>query len=196
MRVTDLKDQLVGKIGYMYALNDKAHQVEHFNAVERCGLEINLRLQLNYDPKLIMLVAYLHDMFAHSRHNHHELSAFWVQTTDCSLITELTSSERHMVAAGCREHRASRLEDFSSVFAELMNAADRELPGDVAHMLERAMLYRQKNFPEMTVEHAMEESVKHIKEKFGPGGYARYPDLYIRCFSEELNKQRQDIKNL
>ena len=77
-----------------------------------------------------------------------------------------------------------------------MNSADRELPGDVAHMLERAILYRQKNFPGMTVEHAMEESVKHIKEKFGPGASARYPDLYIRCFSEELNKQRQDIKNL
>lgn len=194
MRVCDIRDKLLGQIGQAYSLNDPAHQVKHFDAVEKCGIIINERLGLGFDHKLIMMVAYIHDMFAWSRHNHHELSSLWVHTTDCEIITELSSSERHMVAAGCREHRASRKEDFSSVFAELMNAADREIPGDVTNMVDRAIAFRiARGF---TYKDAVLPAIAHIKDKFGPGGYARYPDLYVRCFAEELDKQRQEIKNL
>lgn len=200
MIVSELRDRLIGKLSHAYKVNDRAHQIGHFNAVDVCGNEINNRLQLGYDPKLIMLVAYTHDLFAWSRVNHHILSYQFVLTSDISHYTELDSKDRLLVAAGCMEHRASRKEGFTSEFAKLMNCADRELPGDVHAMLERAIQYRLDDIcaedTEVYRAQVMPDAVAHIKEKFGAGGYASYPDLYIQCFERELAQQREDIKNL
>ncbi|MNE13589.1 hypothetical protein D3C80_1064300 [compost metagenome] len=143
--VSEMREHLIGKMGFVYRCNDLAHQIGHFNAVEVCGNEINNRLKLGYDPKMIMLVAYLHDMFAWSRVNHHIMSWQYVLTSDMDLLCTLTGPERKLVAYGCKEHRASFGGKFTSAFSELMNSADRELPGNVPAMLERAIQYRVDN---------------------------------------------------
>jgi hypothetical protein len=193
--VSEMREHLIGKMGAVYRCNDLAHQIGHFNAVEVCGNEINNRLKLGYDPKMIMLVAYLHDMFAWSRVNHHILSWQFVLGSDMDLLNSLDETQREMVALACKEHRASFKGDFSCMFSELMNAADRELPGNVPAMLERAIQYRIDN-EYMTREEATPGAIAHIKEKFGDGGYARYPGMYLRCFAPELEQQRIDIANL
>lgn len=200
MSLNSLRNNLTAQLAKVYTLNDPAHQIKHFNAVELCGNVINERLDLGYDPKMIMLVAYLHDMFAWSRFNHHLLSHQYVMTTDLEIVTSLSDVERLMVAAGCKEHRASYKGEFSCMFSELMNSADRELPGDVETMVKRAVQYRLKESNTLNYAAARDlvlpDAIAHIKEKFGIGGYARYPDFYLRCFSSELAQQRQDIKNL
>lgn len=198
--ISDIREAIIGRYSRLYRMNDQAHQIQHFNAVEVCGNEINNRLKLGYDPKLIMLVAYLHDMYANIRFNHHEMSAHFVRTTDDPVIAALSPEDRELVAIGCQEHRASRKEAFTHEFGALMNAADRELPGNVPQMLERAIQYRlddlcKENTPEDRSA-VYPDAVAHIKEKFGPGGYANYPDLYLNCFAAELEQQRKDIKLL
>lgn len=192
----EVRSMLIERMGAVYACNDQAHQIKHFNAVEICGNEINNRLDLGYEPMMIMLVAYLHDMFAWSRVNHHQLSADYVKTTDLWIIKSLPEHQRLMVSHGCREHRASFKGEFSCIFSELMNSADRELPGNVPDMLERAVQYRLNALKTDDRALVLPDAVAHVKEKFGIGGYARYPDFYLRCFSSELAQQRQDIKNL
>lgn len=189
-----LREQVIKDFTRMWSVNDEAHQIKHFTNVEICGNEIMRRLGLDFDPKLIMLVAHFHDMFAHQRHNHHELSAKWVQGTDYPIIVDLTVGERMDVFWGCLQHRASYRGGFNSKFAELMNAADRELPGDVPAMVERAVQYRIGKG--MTREDAWGPAVLHIKEKFGVEGYANFPRPYIEAFRDELTQQRIDIKNL
>lgn len=178
----------------MYEVNDAAHRLPHFSAVEECGNRINETLGLGYSPKLIMLVAHWHDLFAWSRNNHHDLSATWVRTSDYAILEELDPVERELVAIGCQEHRASRTDPFTHGFGELMNAADRELPGDVGAMLERAIQFRMARG--CTRDEALKPAVEHLKDKFGPGGYARYPKLYQFVFWTELEAQREEIKNL
>lgn len=195
--VSDIREAIIGRYSRLYRMNDAAHQIQHFNAVEVCGNEINNRLKLGYDPKLIMLVAYLHDMYANIRFNHHEMSAHFVRTTDDPVIVALSPEDRELVALGCQEHRASRKEGFTCEFSALMNAADRELPGNVPQMLERAIQYRlnqwgYENTPENRAE-VYGDSVAHIKEKFGEAGYANYPEVYLKCFAAELEQQRKDI---
>jgi exopolyphosphatase/pppGpp-phosphohydrolase len=195
--VSDIREAIIGRYSRLYRMNDGAHQVQHFNAVEVCGNEINNRLKLGFDPKLIMLVAYLHDMYAFIRFNHHEMSAHFVRTTDDPIIMGLSPEDRELVALGCQEHRASRKERFTCEFSALMNAADRELPGNVPQMLERAIQYRLddqnlENTPEDRSK-VYADAVAHIKEKFGDGGYANYPELYLKCFAVELEQQRKDI---
>jgi len=177
-----------------WEVNDEAHRFKHFSQVEMCGNEINNRLGLGHEPVLILFSAFFHDMFAWSRFNHHLLSAEWIMTTDYDLIDTLTEHQRELVAAGCREHRASGKDPFTCQFAELMCAADRELPGNIPAMLERAIQYRmgQGN----SFDASIGPSIKHIKEKFGDGGYARYPKLYLDAFGDELKAQREEIKNL
>lgn len=192
--VDEMRGRIVLDFTPAWELNDGAHRLTHFAAVETCGNEINDRLGLGYHRGLIMMVSMFHDMFAWSRVNHHHMSAEWVTTTDYHLIAKLTTEERLLVAAGCREHRASNTDPFTCAFTELMNAADREMPGNVEVMVERAVLYRVARG--MSREEALGPAIEHIKEKFGEGGYARYPDMYMEAFGDVLTEQHRQIANL
>lgn len=125
-----------------WSLNDYAHRAEHFSAVNEAANYINDSLDLKQDKHLILLSAYFHDLFSWSRHNHHELSAVYCLTTDYHLFQQLTPEQRQLVSDGCRYHRASGKEPFPNVFAELMCAADREMPGKIGDMLRRARRFR------------------------------------------------------
>jgi hypothetical protein len=197
MTLDNLRAAIVKEFADKWELNDLAHRQTHFEGVFRTGMLINERLGLGFDPKLILFAAYFHDMFAWSRVNHHELSFHWMMSTDHPLILEhFDPSETQQVAWACMQHRASFTGQFKSQFAELINAADRELPGNVDVMLLRAMQFRQKKAPHESAVQIMEASIAHLKEKFGFGGYARYPALYIECFDRELDKQRREIAQL
>ena len=181
----------------MWALNDRGHRVEHFKAVNRCGQLINSRMFIQgeeFPPKLITLFAFFHDLFAWSRNNHQELSARYVATTDHPLFADLTPTERGWVARACREHRASYKGVYTCLFAELAAAADRGMPGDVDGMLERATMYRVDRGAGL--EEARVGAVEHLKEKFGTGGYARYPEIYKQAFGPELAAQRLAVDAL
>lgn len=191
----ELRNKVIADFTRMWAVNDDAHQVDHFTRVELCGNIINDKLGLGYDPKLIMLVAHFHDMFAHQRFNHHLLSAEWVRSTDYKIITELDVTDREQVALGCQYHRASYEGGYPSMFAELMASADREVPGNIGLMVERAVLYRMNLG--MSRNEAMKPAIEHIKEKFGGAvGYARYPKMYLDVFGDELAEQRRLIDNM
>lgn len=192
--IQEIKNQIIADFSKAWEVNDKAHRVEHFSNVEECGMYLADQLGLGFNRKLITMVAFFHDMFAWSRFNHHLMSAEWVMSTDYPLITRLSEQGRKMVAAGCREHRASNTDAYSCKFAELMASADREFPGNIENMVERAVLYRMNKG--MTRDEAYGPAVDHIKEKFGLLGYCRYPNMYLSVFGDALQKQRDDIKNL
>lgn len=177
-----------------WELNDPAHRLEHFANVERCALVIDDRLNLGQDKALILLAAFFHDLFAWSRTNHHLLSETYVRTTDYHIFKGLLPDEREMVALACGQHRASYKGEFSNVLCELINAADRDLPGDVEAMMRRSLAYN------LAQGHSQEEADRimrtHLKEKFGVNGYARYPKIYQDAFGDELEQQRQDIMNI
>lgn len=188
------KEKVIQDFSKYWEMNDEAHRLKHFSNVEECALIINHRAGLKFDHVMITYAAFFHDLFAWSRYNHHEMSAHWVMTTDYSLIANLPDGCKKMLASACRQHRASFSGEFDNKFAELINAADRELPGDVPGMVERAILYRMaKGY---TREEALKPAIHHIKDKFSVGGYARYPKIYLDVFEADLCQQRQDIANL
>jgi uncharacterized protein len=197
MNIDTLRQQIIEQFQDKWALNDKAHQAGHFEEVFQTGMVINDKLGLGYDPKLILFAAYFHDLFAWSRYNHHLMSCQWISSTDHPLLVDnLNPVETRMVSWACYQHRASYDGVFENTFCELINAADRGLPGNVPAMLERAIQFRQAKAPNESAEQVLEASIKHLKEKFGQGGYARYPELYTKCFGSELELQRQHIAAL
>lgn len=197
MNIEELKESIIWNFSTHWELNDKAHQKAHFEEVFQCGLIINGRLNLGFDQKLILFGAYFHDLFAWSRLNHHVLSSEFIENTDHPFILEhLNKEQRVLVASGCREHRASYTGAFSNAFSELINAADRGIPGHVEEMISRSHLYWMKTFPDLSKSERRVGVISHIKEKFGSDGYARYPKLYERVFGTELTMQRLAIDNL
>lgn len=192
-QVNVARDHIVKKFSRMWELNDEAHRIEHFLDVEKCGNYINDKLGLGFDPMLIMLVAFFHDMYAYDRHNHHHMSAEWVLTCDYKVIGVLSDEHRAMVAAGCREHRASGNKPFSCDFAEMMCSADRGFPTtDPEQLVKRAVQHRMHQSG-MSEAEARPLAIEHIKEKYGTGGYARYPEMYVRAFADEFYAQKEAI---
>lgn len=189
-------EEIRNEFAPMWELNDRGHRESHFKNVLDTGLFINRELTLGYDEKLIALVAYFHDLFSWSRNNHHLLSAEWVRTTDHKLFASLSVVEREMVAQACAEHRASYKGEYSSGFSELMAAADRGMPNvDPKDLLERAIKFRLDRLG-ISREEAYPEALAHVVEKYGRGGYARRPALYMRAFASRMEGLYKGIEAL
>lgn len=194
--VNDLRSRISAEFEKHWELNDGAHRRKHFAEVEACGRLINRRLELGYSHKLILFVAYFHDLFAWSRNIHERMSFDYVTGTDNKLFDVLFPEERELVALACLEHRASFKGEYSNQFSAMMASADRGLPGNVEAMVERSVRYHYDALKVNNQVEARVRAVKHIKEKFGTGGYARYPELYLKAFGPELEKQRKEIDAL
>lgn len=192
---------------HQVALNDKAHQWTHFDNVYTTGVLINQVLDLGYPKEAILLVAYLHDLFAWSRVNHHRLAYEFVLTSNHPLVMQVIDAGfknwnnygskdeyREMLAEACRTHRASYMGEYATPFAELMASADFEKPSSLEAMLHRAHQYAlsQGGSPD----DALVASVKHVKEKFGRKGYANYPGMYLNVFGERIVELQAEIEKL
>ena len=196
--INQIRQELVDAFSPHWALNDPAHQQEHFEDVFKTAMYINKDQHYFFDPVHILFAAYLHDLFAWSRKNHHDLSCEFVRDTDHPLILKYLPSqnERDVVAYACHEHRASYKGTFYSAFTAMINAADRGFPNDVPAMVERSRKYWLAKWPEMSEDERMAGVIQHIKDKFGHGGYARYPDVYLRTFGGQVNEMKDKIAKL
>src|SRR5690606_2343149 len=191
--IDKLREEFTKFYSEHWLLNDKAHRAEHFEEVYLTGCEINLRLGLGFKEENIFRAAYLHDLFAWSRVNHHLLSHEYTLSTDHPCMEGVSADDRWLIAQGCLQHRASFEGEFSCSFAELINSADRGRPGQLDDMFDRAIMYRQKHFPTMSPEEMEIDAIKHLKEKWGTGGYARFAGMYLAAFGADLEAQRRTI---
>lgn len=194
--LTILRSHVVNDFIAAWGLNDFAHREEHFIAVEATAHMIAEKNGLDADPTLIFLAAYFHDLFAWSRFNHHKLSSVYVRTTDHRIFQDLPGNDRELVADACLYHRASGSKEFPHAFAELICSADRGIPGQPWDMVKRAMQTRFFKDPYVSVENAASIAAEHMKEKYGNGGYARLPDMYMKTFGEEVEQQRRFFDEL
>lgn len=195
----ELREELIKEFSEAWELNDKAHRVNHFDKVAEAAIIINERLDLGFQTRLIMIVSYLHDLFAWDREVHHQRSHDWMLTEGKSndLINRYVYPfELDMVAKACLEHRASFKGEFSNLFSDLMNSADRQVPTKVEDLLSRARDFYKDRNPGASEREVNEAANFHIKEKYGREGYARYPDMYLEVFGEELEGIYKEIDNL
>lgn len=194
------RQEIIDNFAHYWELNDPAHRREHFEAVFQCAKHINEVLGLGYPEIDMLFAAYFHDFFAWTRINHHTLAWNYFRTADHPVILKyyggLPQRIRDTVADACAQHRASYKGEFSHRFAELINSADRGFPGNVAALVQRCYDHRLGTHPEVSETERMVLSLEHMKGKAGSKGYARYPDLYMQVFGEELKKQMEEIDAL
>lgn len=176
---------------------DAAHQEDHFAEVFKTAIYINKMQALNYPIKMLLFAAYYHDLFStvQWRDKHHEMAYNFIANGECEILTShLTEMERQHVAQAALEHRASFKGEYTTEFAELFASADRGLPSSVDRLLVRAIKYRKDH--DVTDGDHRTSAIEHVKEKYGTGGYARYPELYLKTFSKELEQLRKEVDGL
>lgn len=184
-----LVNEYIQTFGAQYALNDPAHQLEHFADVLNHAREINEHLQLGYPDYLLIHFAYSHDLFAAYRQKHHLLSAVFA-LSDHPIYKDLAKEEQHLVSDGCMYHRASMRAEYPHEFAELCASADRGAPKNHRMQLKRACLYRCSDLSQMTLE-VFISALEHVREKFGDP--TTYPKMYLDHYGTSFLDQYRDM---
>lgn len=194
MNIDELREEIKKVTAPFVEKNDPAHRHEHFAEVEATALYLNELEGGIYCPKLIMLASWYHDIFAHDRDTHHIKSALYVKERSDDVLKTLNEVEITLVSDACFYHRASQRKAFPNGFSELICAADRERPMGVEAMFDRAVKWRRFHYLGWKERDILTDSLEHIRKKFGHGGTARYPDLYLKHFEDELHQLQINLK--
>ena len=167
-----------------YDKGDEAHTIAHADDVCKLALKMNSG---EYNEKLIVLSAYIHDIFnSANRAKHHKLAYEYVLKADDRFLKELNKEELELVAHATLEHRASFKGEFFSKLSEIISSADRGEP-KIEPIVIRSMQFNNAN---------VQDVVEHIKDKYAKGGYAKFPKLYIEHFKEEFKHFQESAKNI
>ena len=188
------RNQIIADFSKHWELNDLGHRYDHFNDVFVTGLYINKALDCGVSEKLILLAAFFHDLFTWDRLNHHVMSSEWVMRTEYPMITELSDSDRVMLSKACLEHRASGSGIYSSVFSELMAAADRCIPRDsrVEELFDRVVT--SKTGSGMTDEEIRRHAIEHLQKKFNLNAAKTFPSMWRRAFPGKMEELQAAIQ--
>jgi len=167
-----------------YHKNDKAHSISHADDVCNLALKMN---KGRYDEKLIILSAYIHDIFNYlDRARHNELAYEYVVEAKDKFLKELNSSELKLVAYAVLEHRAKFKGKFYSKLSETISSADRGEP-KIELIVIRSMHFNSGDAKSV---------VSHIKRKYSKDGYAKFPKIYKDYFKDEVNRLQESAQNL
>ena len=166
-----------------YDKGDEAHTIAHADDVCKLALKMNSG---EYDEKLIVLSAYIHDIFnSANRAKHHKLAYEYVLKADDRFLKELNKDELELVAHATLEHRASFKGEFFSKLSEIISSADRGEP-KIEPIVVRCMQFNSN----------VDSVVEHVKDKYSKSGYANYPKLYVDYFGKEFEQFLEDAKNI
>ena len=179
-----------------YEKNDAGHDISH---ADRVAEEVGYIAALcNCDPnitELALYAAYLHDTQVHvNREGHHILGYEFITRNDIPVIQDLSSAAKNMVARAVLEHRASRIEDYyTSDVSILLACADKGRPNYEESRRRCTAYNKAQGLSSFELDCAV---TKHMREKYGSNGYAKYPELYHEIYSVQLREFRAIIDAL
>lgn len=178
-----------------YELNDEAHQIGHADNVFNLLCYINFNQLLGIPEVELALMAYVHDIFARFR-KHHEILASQALPEICQeLNIDLSKDTMQRITMAILEHRASFKGVYFSIYSEALSAADRGRPTSVKQLVLRSYKYARSKY-----NHDRQTNIdlvfKHVKEKFGRDGYARYSPIYDAVFGDALVQQIAEVEYL
>lgn len=203
-----LPREFIDKALAEYAKNDAAHLEDHAVAVVTNADMIMERFpELQYDRRVILTAALLHDVKCHvNRDKHHILGALAVyreylrgfyDTKEMFNQHQVTMMEECVL-----EHRASWKHQRSHNASECVAAADRGRP-DLLGYMRRAVRFRYAHLPEGGVvtdqikRQIISESIVHMSDKFGVNGYAweTMPKYTLLMYEYEIKQMKESVTN-
>ncbi len=165
----NLKKYIEENIFPSYSRNDSAHDLNHIKYVIDRSLKFaNEVKDINYD--MVYTVAAYHDIGHYIDPKNHEKVSADMLLKDKNLNQFFNKEQIKIMSEAVQDHRASSKEEPRNIYGKIVSSADRNTLIDV--VLKRTYNYRIKHNPEFTLDEIIEDSIQHIKNKFGKSGYA------------------------
>lgn len=172
---TEVLAHLMENVFPNYYLNDEGHGLSHIAYVLRRSVYFAKQAMEEYPDtnlEFVEIVAIYHDAGHHiDKKNHEKVSAEMLRE-DKGLEKFFTADEIELMAEAVEDHRASADHEPRSIYGKIVSTADRS--NSIENCLERTYTYRRKNNPGTSDDEIFEESYKHLVQKFGPEGYAKF----------------------
>ena len=194
MRVTkineELKKYIEGEILPEYEKNDPGHGAEHARNVIARSLSFAEGMdEVNLD--MVYTVAAYHDIGHSVDAKNHEKVAAEILAKDDNLKKFFSDDEIKTMAEAVYDHRASTESEPRSVYGKIVCSADRMT--SLEEPLKRTYAYRLEHTPEKSLAEIIEDSWRHLVEKYGENGYA-IPKMYFD--DPEYEKFLKDLQEL
>ena len=158
----------------LYEANDPAHGPAHVRAVLENSFDLLSGLEA--DPNMVCTIAAYHDVGIRFGREDHELTSGKWLWEDKKLCRWFSPSERQTMREAVEDHRASRRDPPRSLYGRILSEADRDI--DPRRILRRSMEFGRAGEPELDGEALIDRAEKHIREKYGEGGYLK---LWLPC---------------
>lgn len=159
-----------------YEKNDGGHGLEHIKYVIDRSMKFAKQLDsINYD--MVYVIASYHDVAHHVNHKEHERISSEMLFDDNNLRKFFSEEEMCIMRDAVYDHRASMDGEPRSIYGKIVSSADRNI--NIDDILKRTYTYRVSHFPDSSVEEIINESLEHIRKKFGSGGYASNKMYFI-----------------
>lgn len=185
----DLKIYIETSIIPQYNRNEQAHGIDHINYVIRRSFKLIGQNNLKVDYNKVYVIAAYHDIGHYIDPKKHEIISAKIMSEDENLKQYFSDEDLIIIKEAIEDHRASSDHEPRSIYGKIISSADRN--NTVEQCLERSYYYGKRLNPELTQRELYERAFKHLNEKFGYNGYAKF---FLR--DKEYEKFLKDIREV
>ena len=191
----ELKKYIEKNIFKEYKKNESGHGIEHIKYVIQRSLEFSKKLE-NINKEMVYVIAAYHDIGHHIDKDNHEKVSAEILKNDKKIQIFFTQEQINIMKEAIEDHRASNKTEPRSIYGKIVSSADRNT--SVKETLKRAYSYNKKHYANLKEEEIIEESYKHLKNKYGKNGYAKekmyFEDKDYNKYLKEMDEITSDIK--
>ena len=189
----ELIDYIEKEIFPSYEKNDLGHNIDHIKYVIERSLKFAKEVD-NINLDMVYTIAAYHDIGHFIDAKNHEKVSSEMLKSDNNLKRFFSDDEIIIMADAVYDHRASLKGSPKTIYGKIVSSADRNT--SINAILKRTYEYRTKHNEKYNLEEIIEESRKHIIDKFGEGGYAKekmyFKDVDYEKFLKEISHLAQD----
>lgn len=188
---SELREYMQEKIFPIYNKNEKGHGIEHIQKVIKRSLKFAKEQKVNLD--MAYTIAGFHDIGHHIDRKKHEQISAEIFMKDENMKRFFTEEQRKTIKEAIEDHRASSDHEPRSIYGKIVSTADRTID-DIECTIKRAYSYEKNSYKEKSHQEIKEGIYKHLKEKYGLGGYSK---VYLKDeeYEESLKMLRKAIEN-
>ena len=170
----ELKQYIEREILPRYDRHDAAHRRDHALTVIDQSMEIAEKLQSHgeaIDLNMAYAIAAYHDTGLCEGRDIHHLASGRIMRADHNLRRWFTLEQIETMAQAAEDHRASAKHEPRSIYGRIVAEADRVIVPET--IIRRTIQYGLEHYPLASREQHYSRTVRHLKEKYGEGGYLK-----------------------
>ena len=165
----ELLDYIEKAIFPCYEKNDSGHNIDHIQYVINRSMKFAQTVP-GINMEMVYVIAAYHDIGHSIDAKNHEKISSEILFQDDKLKSFFNDDEITTMAEAVYDHRASLEYEPRSIYGKIVSSADRNTSR--SELLKRTLSYRMKHNPNDTLDEIIEDSRRHVIDKFGKNGYA------------------------